>query len=215
MNPLARAMLSLARGLMPPDRREWLDAMRAEMDYLPTGATRWSAGCLYAAFQERSHMDTGSFRISRWVMLVETLGCFGFLTLGWWAVTFGPSGLVRHTPDIVSKYYLGSPGGVFVFSMVVLGSIVGLVGPVGLYLGARYIVTGRGIANRRWTGALIGAPLVFLVASLAGYFVGPPGWLGNVAIGVMCVLLPVIGIAHLSWLSRPASPPAVGGLAAS
>jgi len=151
-------------------------------------------------------MNTGDFRISRWVMGVETLGCFGFMTLGWLVVAFGPSGLARHTPEIVSTYYLGYPGGAFVFFMIALGSVVGLVGPIGLYLGGRYIATGRGLADRRLAGVLIAAPLVYVLASMAGYFAGPPDWHGDVALGVMCVLLPVVGIAHLAWLARPVSP---------
>lgn len=217
MKAPARWLFALARRVTPAARREWWEAMRNEADYLPAhGATRWASGCLYAALQERLNMNTGNLRISRWVMLVETLGCFGFMTLGWFIVTFGPSGLVRHTPDIVSKYYLSYPGGAFIFSMVALGAVVGLVGPIGLILGLRYVVSGRGLANRRLAGLLLAAPLVYVVASVLGYFVGPPDWQGNPALGVMCVLLPVIGIAHLAWLAGPPSPPRrdVAGLAA-
>ena len=151
-------------------------------------------------------MNTGDFRISHWVMVVETLGCFGFMALGWFDVTFGPSGLVRHNWEIVTKNYLGYPGGAFIFSMIMLGSIVGLVGPIGLYLGARYIVTGRGLANRALARVLIAAPLVYVVAFCVGYFVGPPDWQADLALGVMCVLRPVAGIAHLAWLAKPVSP---------
>jgi hypothetical protein len=219
MNAPARWLFALGRALMPHSRRAWIDAMRAEADYLPAhGATRWASGCLYAAIQERLHMNTGDFRISRWVMLVETLGCFGFMTLGWFVVTFGYSGLLRRDWDVVTKNYLPYPGGAFIFSMIALGAIVGLVGPVGLYLGGRYFLTGRGLANRKLAGVLIAAPLVYVVASMAGYFVGPPDWHSNLALGVMCVLLPVVGIAHLAWLAgpvAPAPPQVVAGLAGS
>jgi hypothetical protein len=132
MRLAARALLALAGRLMPDGRREWLDAMRAEVDYLhPVAATRWAFGCVHAALRERINMKAGDFRISRWVMLVETAGCFGFLTLGWFIVLFGPTGLVRLTPEIVSKHYLSHPGGGFVVAMIALGALVGLVGPIG------------------------------------------------------------------------------------
>jgi hypothetical protein len=60
---------------------------------------------------------------------------------------------------------------------------------------------------------LIAAPLVLAVAAMAGYFVGPSGWQGNLAVGVMCVLLPVMGIAHLAWLEKPVSSPPRDGVA--
>jgi hypothetical protein len=151
-------------------------------------------------------LNTGNFRISRWVMLVETLGCFGFLALAWFDISFGGLGLLRHDWDSVTRNYLPYPGGTFILSILVLGCVVGLVGPVGLFLGFRYVLNGRGLSSRWLTIALLVAPLLFAVAATAGYFVGPPDWHGNVALGVMCVLLPVIGIAHLAWLAGPVAP---------
>ncbi len=209
MSTPARWLLRLALRLMPPDRREWAEAMRAEFAYLPPrGALRWSLGCLIAALKLRlSPMNTGDFRISRWVMLIETLGCFGFLTLAWFEITFGASGLVRHDWEIVTKSYITYPGGPYIFAMIVLGAFVGLVGPIGLFLGLRFVVLGRALANRPLGQALIVALLLYALAGAMGWFLGPPGFSpGGPGFTVLFVLLPLAGIVHLLYLARPAVP---------
>ncbi len=80
----AEILFGLARKLMPPGRAEWLDAMRAESDQLHGAErTRWALGSLITAIKQRfTPMNTGDYRVSRWVMFVETIGAFGPLTLG-------------------------------------------------------------------------------------------------------------------------------------
>ena len=71
---------------MPPARAEWLDAMRAESDHL-RGAerTRWAFGSFITALKQRfAPMGTDHYRVSRWVMFVETCGAFGGLAFAWW-----------------------------------------------------------------------------------------------------------------------------------
>jgi hypothetical protein len=213
MNTIAHWILRLACRLMPPERRGWAEAMRSESAYLPPGAAlRWSLGCLLAAFTERfAPMKTGDFRISRWVMSIETLGCFGFLTLAWFEITFGASGLVRHDWDIVTNNYATYPGGIFIFSMIVLGSIVGLVGPVGLFLGLRYVSSGRALTNRVLGFALLAALLVYMLAGIAGYFIGPPDFHSQPGFTLLVIVLPAAGIAHLMHLARPVRPGAPTG----
>ena len=161
-------------------------------------------------------MNANDFRISRWVMLVETLGCFGPMTLGWYEITFGASGLVRHDWNVVTKYYLPFPGGSYIFAMVVLGAIVGLAGPLGLWLGSRVVATGRALNSRAVGYTLFAAPLVYGVAGFAGLFLGPPDFRPDPAMTILFVLMPAAGIAHLMFLARPAPPPlAGGGLAAA
>jgi hypothetical protein len=209
MSALARWASVLALRIMPAHRRPWAEAMLAESSYLPTGAAlRWSLGCLLAACKERfSPMDTGDLRISRWVMFVETLGCFGFLTLGWFEITFGASGVVRHTADIVATYYLPYPGGRFIFTMLLLGAIVGMAGPIGVFLGLRYVMAGRALASRALGYALIAGLVAYALAGTLGYFVGPPDFRGDAGFTLLFVLLPVACIAHLMVLARPAVPP--------
>jgi hypothetical protein len=216
MKAPARWLFALARRLMPPERRVWSEAMHAESAYLPDrDAARWALGCLFTATRERFlPMNTKDLRISRWVMLVEALGCFGPMTLGWYEITLGDSGLLRHTAAIVSKYYLPIPGGAYLFSMIVLGTIVGVVGPIGLYLGLRYVASGRGLGNRAFGCALIAAPLVYELGGVLGLLFGPPDFHPDPAMAVLFVLLPIAGIAHLMMLERPA-PVGGGGLAAT
>jgi hypothetical protein len=208
MNAVARWAFVLARRIMPPHRRPWAEAMHAESSYLPPGAAlRWSLGCLFAACKERFvPLNTGDFRISRWVMLIETLGCFGFLTLGWFEITFGASGVVRHTADIVATYYVAYPGGSFIFTMLLLGSIVGIAGPIGLFLGLRYVIAGRALGSRALGYALIAGLVAYALAGALGYFVGPPDFRGDAGFTLLFVLLPVACIAHLMVLARPAAP---------
>lgn len=217
MNLPARCLFALARSLMPPARRDWWEAMRAETAYLPKhDATRWALGCLFAAFRERlMPMNTNDFRVSRWVMLVETLGCFGPLTLGWYEITFGDSGVVRHTWNVVAKYYLPIPGGAYLFAMIVLGAIVGLVGPIGLWLGMRFVAMGRALKNAALGYTLFAAPLVYGLAGFLGRFFGPPDFHPDPAMTILFVILPAAGIAHLVFLARPAPSVGVGSLAGS
>lgn len=63
-------------------------------------------------------MNTGDYRVSRGVMLVEATGAFGPLTLAWFEIVFGASGIVRLTgggdpaPDVAyaSGPALGAAG---------------------------------------------------------------------------------------------------------
>jgi hypothetical protein len=207
MNLIARASLRLATWLMPAGRGEWATAMRAESAYLPShGALRWALGCLFVAFKERfAPMNTGDLRISRWVMSIETVGCFGFLTLGWFEITFGASGLVRHTWENVTRDYMTSPGGTYIFAMIVLGSIAGLVGPIGLLLGLRFVASGRALANRTFGYALITALLVYFLAGASGWFLGPAGFRpGGPGFAVLFFIAPLAGVVHLMVLARAA-----------
>lgn len=216
MNAAARMVSALARWLLPPGRRGWGDAMRAEVDYLSgRDALRWASGCLYAALQERLNMNTGDFRISRWAMLVETVGCFAPMSLAWYEISFGMPGLFRQDWAELSKIYAGMAGGTFVIWFTVLGAIVGWVGLAGLALGLRYFVTGKGLRSPIAGCGLIVAPLLYMLADVAGLFIGPSDWRLDSAMLLLFVVLPIAGIAHLMWLARPAAPRDVGALAAS
>jgi hypothetical protein len=209
---LSRILLGLAGRLMPPDRAEWFDAMRAELHALDRAERlRWAFGCFLAALKQRfAPMDTGNFRVSRWVILVETLGAFGPLTLAFWEITFGGSGLVRLSPAIVEKVFMHYPGGPYIFAMQIVGAIVGLIGPVGLFLGLRYVLKGVGLRNRALGWTLFAIPVVaHLSGTIAGFIAGPPDF-GISASGfwlytVMLTAAPAAVIWHLMALARPGS----------
>ena len=94
-------------------------------------------------------MHTGSFRVSRWIMLVETLGCFGTALLAWFEFTFGPSGVVRLNSEVIEKYFLVTPGGGYILGLMIGFAVTGLVAPIGIFLGLRYVLKGRALENRR------------------------------------------------------------------
>jgi hypothetical protein len=214
---VAFVLVDAARFLLPTERKPWADAMRAEVAHLSSrAALGWAFGCLIAAIKHRfAPMNTGTLRISRWVMLVETLGCFGPATLFWFVLTFGPSGIVRLNGDFIAKSFLSQPGGTYVFTMWCLGTVIGLIGPIGLYLGLRYVVTGRALDNRALGIALIAGPAFSMLFGAIAYFamnaVAPP----VAAFTVFFVIAPVAVIAHLMYLARPAtSTPAVAAATA-
>jgi hypothetical protein len=205
MNRLGSALLTLAHWLMPRQRREWLEAMRAETAHLPAhAATAWAAGALVTAIKQRfMPMNTGDFRVARWVVLVETLGAFGFLTLGWFEVTFGASGLIHHDWQSIEKHYLTVQGGGYIVIMWLAGAVIWLVGPIGLYLGLRYVVWGRGLRNRAFGCSLVAIQSVFAIAGgVAGYLVGPVEFRVDPGMTLLFTLLPIAVILHLMYLGR-------------
>ena len=190
---------------MPRERADWIAAMHAEVAPLPPAAARaWAFGCVVAAVKQRLvPMKIGNLRVPRWVMLIEALGSFVPITHSWFAITFDEPGLLRHPWRIVVDNYVSFPGGTYVLSMLLAACVVGLLGPIGLFLGLRYVVTGRGIEHRAIGYALIGMPLAMAVYGvIAGYLVGPPDfalfWSPTIVLG----LLPLVCVAHLMYLAR-------------
>jgi len=159
-------------------------------------------------------MDTRDFRISRWVMIVEAIGCFGPLSLAWCLTTFGATGVLRYTPDIVSRDFAAFPGGTFIFTLFALGAVVGVVGPLGLYFGLRYAASGRGLA-RPLGFTLIGVLVAYELVAALGWLLGPPGYQPDATTALLFVLIPLLGLAHLMFLARPGRPLPGAGLAAS
>jgi hypothetical protein len=210
MRAPASLCLRLAEWLLRERHAEWVRAMRAELSYLSNEheRLRWAFGCLVAAIKQRFvPMDTGTFRISRWVMLIETLGCFVPLTSGWLDLNFGSSGIIQHTPEIIERFYPSVPGGAYIVSMLFAVAVVSVLGPIGLFLGLRYILVGRGIRNRAVGITLIGIPIALSVlGTIAGFLVGPEGFKVGLEATLLFLILPVLGIAHLMYLAQPAAP---------
>jgi hypothetical protein len=216
MNWLASLCMQFAAWLMRHERGDWARAMCAEFQCVSTlDRPAWAFGCLVAAIKQRLvPMDTGNLRISRWVMLVETLGCFGYLTLGWYAITFGSFGLLRFDSETIEKVFFGYPGGPYLFWVMVVSTATGLVGPIGLFLGLRYVWQGRALANRILGWSMIGVTLgVNVIGTIAGYLVGPKDFQVMPGLTLLMALLPVAGILHLMYLARPAAPPRVLAIA--
>jgi hypothetical protein len=192
---------------MPCERRDWAEAMKAEMHYLPHGAAfSWAVGCLIAALKQRfTPMRTGNFRINRWVFLVEILGCFGPATLAWWEFTFGPSGAAYFGSQLFGMRFQNLPADFqYALGLHAGHAITGLVAPIGLFLGLRYFMRQRALDNRALGYALIAAPILQTIAGVLGvigYGVQPllPG------LFLLLIVLPILCIAHLMHLGRPAA----------
>jgi hypothetical protein len=206
----AKLLLALAGRLMPSARREWAEAMSAEMHYLPRDAAlSWAAGCLIAALKQRyTHMLKGNLRVSRWVMLFETLGCFGPAALAWWEFTFGLSGWVRLSPALVGRVFLDVPGGGWVFGLWLGFGVAAMVSVIGLGLGLRHVLTGRALRSRGLGYSLIAVLVLHSVAATLGRL-----WLGGgdfalrAEMFVLLTLLPVAGLVHLMYLARADASP--------
>ncbi|MCC7463832.1 MAG: hypothetical protein IT480_15395, partial [Gammaproteobacteria bacterium] len=103
-------------------------------------------------------MNTGNCRVARWVMLIEAIGVFGPLTRAWYEITFGASGIVRLSGAIIDRKFPNYPGGSYILVMMLLNGVIGVAGPVGLFLGLRYVLMGRGIESRALGWTLAGRP---------------------------------------------------------
>ena len=207
MKWLASSLIAIARRLMPPGRKSWTDAMRAELDYLsPMSAIGWAVGCVIAAVKQRwAPMNTGTLRISRWVMFLEAMACFGPLTLAWFEFTFGPSGIVKLNADLIAKLFPG-PSGTFTLILWYAVTVTGFLGAWGLLLGLRYALTGRALQSRLLGYTLIGILAVPTILGIVLTFIlGPVGPEPNFGITMMFVILPIAGLAHLMHLARPES----------
>jgi hypothetical protein len=136
-------------------------------------------------------------------MLIESVGAFGLLTLGWLEVSFGASGAIHHTPAIIGKYYLPYPGGAFIVTMLMISAVSGLIGPIGLLLGLRYAWLGRAPRNQALMISMIAVLLLQSVGgTIAGFLVGPPGFRPSFGLTVLFVLMPVGVLWHLMHLGR-------------
>jgi hypothetical protein len=154
-------------------------------------------------------MTTGDYRVSSEVMLVEAIGSFGPLTLGWFEIVFGGSGIVRLTDGIIDRNFLAYPGGRFMLVMMFVNSVVGLLGPIGLLLGLRYVVNGRGIESRMLGWTLTVVPVVVnLVGTVAGRFWGPQDFHVPLSFTFLFAWLPAAVMLHLTCLARPSPPSA-------
>ena len=197
---LARILMRVATQLMPEGRTEWAVAMHSELRSLEGDytAVRWAAGCLTTAIRTRvSEMIVGNTRISKWVLAAEMAFCFVPLTLFWLLILLDGS----VNPELL-KQYIDAPEGLIVLAYTLSVAILGVCGPIGLFVAFRHIVLGHGVRNRSLGVTLI-AGLILLGFVYVGstLLIGGPGrlmpWLGGV---LLFVILPVVGAAHLRYL---------------
>jgi hypothetical protein len=133
---IADVLLRHAAWIAPPPRKEWVRAMRNELEHLPrrSAAVSWALGCVLASYRERGLVMIGSLtHVSRWLLSIEMAVCLVPLTWLFMAV-------VTATAHGFMPLQLG-----------ILAGSATLLGPVGLAFGARIILTPAGSAGRTMT----------------------------------------------------------------
>lgn len=197
------------RGSMPESHARWVDAMEAESRLIggELRAVCWAVGCLLAAAKWRfSVMVIGDLRISRWVLAPELLLCFGPLAFGWLDVVWGDSGVTGLTPEIVQKFFLTTPRGVFMLVYMILEAVLGILGPIALIFGATFVVFKRPVLTRTQAAALLATAAGIAAALLARLvfdwvaFDSDPKFGGFAGSVLLFSLLPAAGIAHMYYL---------------
>ena len=206
-----RAATALVRAtaawLERTSRGQWGRAMRAELEHIDRDyeALRWACGCALAAITlRRTDMGLGTLRVSRFVLALEMALCFVPITLGWYDVMFGMSGVAWLDVDTVERYYLGSTEGVAVLTTLLVWAVAGLFGPLGLVVAARHIVFGRALRHGWLSLLLIAGPIGVGAVYLAANFVTGSEWsISRVGFYVLFVAVPLAGALHLRYLGRP------------
>ena len=195
----AEGLMTLASSILPDARRDWGEAMRAELNYAKSDAAAlsWAFGCVLAGMNERVHtMMISNGRVSRWVLIVEWLACFGPLTLLWcFAVA---NALSRDAPIVV-----------------LVAATIGAIGPLALATSMLTTLTGAQRGLRRVAQGL--AVLFAIAAVLRLVDVIADGGLhlqwfeSSGPVFVLLALLPLAGSLHLVHIlgSRPSNAPAV------
>jgi hypothetical protein len=205
----ASVCIRVATRLLRARHADWARAMRAELDHVDRSErASWAFGCLIAAIQQRLvSMQNGTLRISRSVLLLELLACFLPITLGWLDVVFGTYGIRHLDSNVIQQHFLDTPLNTSILGMMIGAGIIGLIGPIGLFLALRAVTTGTGLRNRSFGIAMIAAVSAFAMASVILRIVAGPGaYAADASFIVLMIALPAAGIAHLMYLATPAHP---------
>lgn len=194
----AEHLMTLASSILPDARRDWGSAMRAELDYAKSDAAAlsWAFGCVLAGMNERVHtMMIANGRISRWILIVEWLACFGPLTLLWCFAVAN-----AFSPDAPS--------------VVLVVAAAGAIGPLALAISMLTTLTG---AQRGLLPVAQGLAVLFAIAvllrladALANGGLRLQWFESNGSVFVLLALLPLAGSLHLVHIlgSRPSNAPA-------
>lgn len=146
-------------------------------------------------------MNKGSLRVSRFVLAAEMAACFVPLTLFWSAIMFDPSGVAWLNAATVERHYLSSTEGVAVLTTMLVGAMVGSLGPLGIVVAARHILLGRALRHAGLLGALIVGPLALGAVYVGAHLViGTEFTIQWFGFYVLFVALPLAGAAHLTYL---------------
>ena len=186
----AERLMTLASSFLPDARRDWGEAMRAELDYAKSDAAAlsWAFGCVLAGMNERVHtMMMWNGRISRWVLIVEWLACFGPLTLLW---CFAVANAFGHDAPIVIR----------------VAAAIAVIGPVALVTS---MLSTLGGAQRGLRSVAQGLAVLFAIAAvlrladvLADGGLRLQWFESNGSLFVLVAVLPLAGSLHLVHILR-------------
>jgi hypothetical protein len=191
---IAQRLAASAAHALPDNRVEWARAMLNEIEHVPNdmAALKWAIGCLFAGYRERVEVVTigsiGSMRISRVVLTLEMLLCFGTV-----AGTFFILPL-----SIAGGAWPQWPGPMW---LLLLQFSTSLIGPAGLVMAFKYIVLERVQWNRALSATLcVLAAWTFVGNIFFALIVASPGYEWQ-AITLLAVL-PLLGAAHLFYIAK-------------
>jgi hypothetical protein len=181
---LTRALATHAARTLPLEHSPWGEAMRRETDYIASdrAALAFAFGCLLSAYSTRfSNMRTGNLRPARSLLVLEMLLCFLPLTGIFIAALLHVFASAAHPPPILGALLAASA-----------------LGPAGLL-----VVLAPALGRARGPVPLI-ALAVLSAVTITAFATGilpAPTWRD----AVLCVLLPLAGVAHLAALTRTPS----------
>lgn len=209
MRTLANICMRLALQLLPAQRQNWGRAMFGDFHHLTDDrkAILWAAGCVLASLKMQVlDVITGTLKVSRWLLGVEMIFCFGWLTFAWLdaivSASFGFAWLSSRS--IIELGASAAGGGPLVWLACAL--LFGALGPIGLVLALQSIYL-RMPLPRRLAAVLIGMPLMLGAVWIGSLFIGMPR--GSAAAMLpwrelfLLWILPALATMHLLWWSRP------------
>jgi hypothetical protein len=166
--------------MLPLKHAPWGEAMRRETDYIASdrAALLWACGCLLSAYSTRfSNMRTGNLRPAPSLLVLEMLLCFLPLTGVFIAALLHVFASAAHPPPILGALLAASA-----------------LGPAGLLVAlAPALGRARGPAPLTVMAVLS----AFTITAFATGILPAPTWRD----AVLCVLLPLAGVAHLAALT--------------
>jgi len=182
---VASGLTAHAARILPPERREWSQAMIAEVDHLPSAgaAMRWAIGCIFAGYFERMRtMNHPIGHVARWVLSLEMLICFVPVTV------------------LFVGVILGAMRGAWSISTSLLYASATLIGPIGLVISVKSLVLGQAIG--RTTIAAVCLLVAWTFVSYLALVLGSQSsrssdwW----QIFLLIAILPVLAVAHLAFI---------------
>lgn len=189
---MAILLVSHAAKVLPPKREEWARAMVNEIDFLTEDriALKWAIGCVYTSYWERvADMSVGTLRVSRAVLTVEMLMCFGIPCMVFFGMLFHIGNFIPFNRDLFS---------VFLFT-------ASLIGPVGLNFAFRFIALKRNVLGKSVVAVLcVLATWTLMVHGIAIWIAAElPNTSTEWSAVFLLAVLPALGVAHLIYNSNP------------